>query len=31
LMILNWIRVSDEWKIASEIILPVPPTPAGKS
>jgi hypothetical protein len=30
LMILNWIRVSDEWKIASEIILPVPPTPAGK-
>jgi hypothetical protein len=24
------IRVSDEWKIASEIILPVPPTPAGK-
>ena len=28
LMILNWIRVSDEWKIASEIILPVPPAPA---
>jgi hypothetical protein len=30
LMILNWIRVSDEWKIASEIILPVPPAPAVK-
>jgi hypothetical protein len=30
LMILNWVRVSDEWKIASEIILPVPPTPATK-
>jgi hypothetical protein len=31
LMILNWIKVSDEWKIASEIILPVPPTPAAKN
>ncbi len=30
LMIINWIRVSDEWNIASEIILPVPPTPAVK-
>jgi hypothetical protein len=30
LMILNWVRVSDEWKIAAEIILPVPPTPAIK-
>jgi hypothetical protein len=30
LMILNWIRVSDGWKIASEIILPVPPGPAVK-
>jgi hypothetical protein len=30
LMILNWVRVSDEWKIASEIILPVPPAPAVK-
>ena len=30
LMILNWIRVLDEWKIASEIILPLPPAPAVK-
>ena len=30
LMILNWVRVSDEWKIASEIILPVPPAAAVK-
>ncbi len=30
LMIINWIRVSDDWKIAAEIILPVPPTPAVK-
>jgi hypothetical protein len=30
LMILNWVRVSDEWKIAAEIILPVPPAPAVK-
>jgi len=30
LMILNWIKVAGEWKIASEIILPVPPAPAGK-
>jgi hypothetical protein len=29
-MILNWVRVSDEWKIAAEIILPVPPAPAVK-
>lgn len=26
LMIINWIR---DWKVASEIILPVPPAPAG--
>jgi len=25
LMIIAWIKVSDDWKIASEIILPVPP------
>jgi len=31
LMIIEWIRVAKEWKIASEIILPVPPTPAAKS
>jgi hypothetical protein len=30
LMIINWIKVSDVWKVASEIILPVPPTPAVK-
>ena len=30
LMIINWIRVENAWKVASEIILPVPPTPAVK-
>ena len=30
LMIINWIRVEKDWKVASEIILPVPPTPATK-
>jgi hypothetical protein len=30
LMIINWIKVAKEWKIASEIILPVPPPPAVK-
>ena len=30
LLIINWIRVGEDWKIASEIILPVPPTPAAK-
>ncbi|HTG21687.1 MAG TPA: hypothetical protein VK681_16725 [Reyranella sp.] len=30
LMIINWIKVSNDWKIASEIILPVPPAPVGK-
>jgi hypothetical protein len=30
LMIINWIRVQKDWKVASEIILPVPPTPAVK-
>jgi hypothetical protein len=28
LMIINWIRIGESWKIASEIILPVPPAPA---
>jgi hypothetical protein len=28
LMIFNWIAISNDWKIASEIILPVPPAPA---
>lgn len=31
LLILNWIRVSDEWKIASEIILPVPPAATARN
>ena len=30
LMIIEWIKVRSDWKIASEIILPVPPTPAAK-
>lgn len=30
LILINWIRVSEDWKVASEIILPVPPAPAGK-
>jgi hypothetical protein len=30
LMIINWLRVGKDWKIASEIILPVPPAPAAK-
>jgi hypothetical protein len=30
LMIINWIRIGKDWKIASEIILPVPPPPPAK-
>lgn len=30
LMIIDWIKVTKDWKIASEIILPVPPVPAVK-
>src|SRR5947199_131899 len=30
LMIINWPRVGTDWKVASEIILPVPPLPAAK-
>ena len=30
LMIINWLRVGQDWKVASEIILPVPPAPAAK-
>jgi hypothetical protein len=30
LMIINWIKVAKDWKIAAEIILPVPPAPAVK-
>jgi len=31
LLIIDWIKVKQDWKIASEIILPVPPTPPVKS
>jgi hypothetical protein len=31
LMIINWLRVGKDWRVASEIILPVPPVPAAKS
>jgi hypothetical protein len=27
LMIVNWIKIGQDWKVAAEIILPVPPTP----
>jgi hypothetical protein len=30
LMVINWIKVGKDWKVASEIILPVPPAPAAK-
>ena len=30
LMMINWLRVGKGWKVASEIILPVPPAPAAK-
>jgi hypothetical protein len=29
-MIINWIKVGKAWKVASEIILPVPPAPGAK-
>src|ERR1700722_10709562 len=31
LLLVNWIKISRNWKIASEIILPVPPARAAKS
>ncbi len=31
LMIINWLRIGKDWKVASEIILPVPPAPSTKS
>jgi hypothetical protein len=31
LMIIDWIKVEKDWKVASEIILPVPPAPAVKA
>jgi hypothetical protein len=30
LLIIDWLKVGKDWKIASEIILPVPPAPAVK-
>jgi hypothetical protein len=30
LMIINWIKIGKDWKVASEIILPVPPVPVAK-
>jgi hypothetical protein len=30
LMIIDWIKVGKDWRAASEIILPVPPTPDAK-
>jgi len=27
-MIIDWIKVGKEWRVASEIILSVPPAPA---
>jgi hypothetical protein len=30
LMIISWIKIGKAWKVASEIILPVPPTPTEK-
>ena len=30
LLIIDWLKVAGDWKIASEIILPVPPAPAAR-
>jgi hypothetical protein len=30
LLIINWIKVGEAWKVAAEIILPIPPAPAAK-
>ena len=30
LMVIDWIKVAKDWKVASEIIVPVPPAPAIK-
>ena len=30
LMIINWTKVGQDWKVASEIILPVPLAPTAK-
>jgi hypothetical protein len=31
LVMVNWIKIGQDWKVASEILLPVPPAPAAKS
>ncbi len=31
LMIVNWIKVGTDWKVATEVILPVPPAPAARN
>jgi hypothetical protein len=31
LLLINWIKIDKDWKVASEIILPVPPAPKAKS
>jgi hypothetical protein len=31
LLLINWIKIGKDWKVASEIILPVPPAPNPKS
>ena len=31
LMVIVWIKVANDWKVASEIILPVPPAPTIKN
>jgi hypothetical protein len=31
LIIIDWIRIAQDWKIASEILLPIPPAPAVKN
>jgi hypothetical protein len=30
LLIIDWIKIADDWKVATEIILPVPPAPSVK-
>jgi len=31
LMIINWMKVGKDWKVATEVILPVPPAPAARN
>lgn len=31
LVLINWIKVGKEWKVASEILLPIPPAPKANS